>query len=171
MYILPIQYLTEFGKQEKDVRVVKDVRRGYRRGMDRNRFMIRIAASILTVALAGSVFPAVAHADEVSYSVVTNEIKAKQTDGQAKEVYRFDPAVYVANEGDDVTLRFYGLKGHDHPIYLEGYDVRDVIHRNQVTTMKFHADKPGFYRLVCTAHKDAAHKGPMEAYVVVIPKR
>jgi heme/copper-type cytochrome/quinol oxidase subunit 2 len=54
---------------------------------------------------------------------------------------------------------------------LEGYDLRGVIHRNQVTTIKFKADKPGFFKLICTAHADAGHNGPMEAYLVVTPRR
>jgi plastocyanin len=111
-----------------------------------------------------------AEAATVQYQIVTNEIAAKQKDGQKVEVYRFDPAVYVAEEGDDVVLKFRGVKGHDHPIVLEGYDLKNVIHRNQVTTLKFKANKPGFFKLICTAHPDADHQGPMEAYLVVTPK-
>ncbi|MCL6636724.1 MAG: cupredoxin domain-containing protein [Alicyclobacillus sp.] len=112
----------------------------------------------------------VASAATVSYQVVTNEISAKQPGGGKVEVYRFDPAVYVAMQGDDVELHLHGLKGHDHPVVLEGYNVNGVIHRGQETVLKFKADKPGFYRLVCTAHADAAHVGPMEGYLLVFPR-
>lgn len=112
-----------------------------------------------------------AHAQSVTYQIITNEVKAKQTNGSETEVYRFDPAVYVANEGDDVTLSIHGFKGHDHPVLLEGYNLRAMVHRNETTTLKFHATKPGFYRLVCTAHVDAAHEGPMEGYVVIVPSK
>jgi plastocyanin len=112
-----------------------------------------------------------AEAATVQYQVVTNEIAAQQQDGTKVEVYRFDPAVYVAQQGDQVVMTFRGVKGHDHPIVLEGYDLRGVIHRNQVTTIKFKADKPGFFKLICTAHADAGHNGPMEAYLVVTPRR
>lgn len=112
-----------------------------------------------------------AHAQSVSYQIITNEVKAKQSNGSEIEVYRFDPAVFVVNEGDDVTLQIRGFKGHDHPVVLEGYNLKAVVHRNQTTSLKFHAAKPGFYRLLCTSHIDAAHEGPMEGYVVVVPAK
>ncbi|MBX5437662.1 MAG: transcriptional regulator [Alicyclobacillaceae bacterium] len=107
----------------------------------------------------------------VRYQIVTNEIKAKQTQGPDVEVYRFDPGVFVVHEGDQVELAIRGLKGHDHPVVLEGYGVRGVIHRNQMTTLRFRATRPGVFRLICTAHADAAHEGPMEGYLIVLPKR
>ncbi|MCL6633062.1 MAG: hypothetical protein K6T63_10570 [Alicyclobacillus herbarius] len=106
----------------------------------------------------------------VVYQVVTDEIRAKQADGSVKEVYRFDPGVYVVNQGDTVDLRIRGLKGHTHPVYLEHYNVQGVVQRNQVLSLQFHADKPGVFRLICTSHQDAAHEGPMEGYLVVVPK-
>ncbi len=136
--------------------------------------MREISALLLAGAVCWFVAPFVANtpraeAATVQYQIVTNEIAAKQKDGTKVEVYRFDPAVYVAQEGDDVVLTFRGVKGHDHPIVLEGYNLKNVIHRNQVTTLKFKADKPGFFKLICTAHPDASHEGPMEAYLVVTP--
>lgn len=136
------------------------------------RMLPRLAAAAAAVWLGAAMAPhSAAYAATVSYRVVTNEIAAKQADGSEKEVYRFDPAVFVATEGDDVELHLYGLKGHDHPFVLEGYNLKGVIHRNQETVLRFQADKPGFFRLLCTAHADAAHEGPMEAYLVVVPKR
>lgn len=111
-----------------------------------------------------------AYAATVTYQVVTNEISAKDPDGSKTEVYRFDPAVYPVTQGDDVVLQLYGLKGHDHPVVLEGYNIRGVIHRHQMTTLKFRATKTGVFRLQCLAHMDVAHHGPMEAYVVVSKK-
>ena len=125
---------------------------------------------VLTVAVTSLVtHPRMALAKSVSYQVVTDEIAAKQTDGSTTEVYRFDPAVYVATQGDDVTLKVRGLKGHDHPLVLEGYDIHAVVHRNEVTTIHLKATKAGFFRLICTAHADANHEGPMEAYLLVVP--
>ncbi len=129
-------------------------------------------AAVLTVVAASLVMhPRTVLAESVSYQVLTNEIAAKQTDGSTTEVYRLDPAVYVAAEGDDVTLRIRGLKGHDHPLVLEGYNLHTVVHRNEVTTLHFKATKPGFFRIICTAHADANHEGPMEGYLLVIPER
>jgi plastocyanin len=134
------------------------------------RSWLRIGTAVTGLTLLiGVVHPSAAMAKTVTYQVVTNEIKANQKDGSSIEVYRFDPAVYVATEGDDVNLEIRGLKGHDHPVVLEGYNVKGVVHRNQVTKLEIHSAKPGFYRLICTVHADAAHEGPMEAYLVVIP--
>jgi plastocyanin len=127
---------------------------------------------LLGVGLAGLVTGGIPEASAATrtYQVVTNEIAAKQKDGSTIEVYRFDPAVYVAGQGDDVVIKIRGLKGQDHPVELEGYGIQGVVHRNQVTTIKLKAHKAGFFRLICTAHADAAHEGPMEAYLVVTPK-
>ncbi|MCL6516315.1 transcriptional regulator [Alicyclobacillus sp.] len=136
------------------------------------RTLVRVATVVACVWVGAAALPqAAVRAATVTYRVVTNEIAAKQADGSEKEVYRFDPAVYVANEGDDVELHLYGLRGHDHPFVLEGYNVRGVIHRNQETVVRVHADRPGYFRLVCTSHADAAHEGPMEAYLIVIPRQ
>jgi plastocyanin len=113
--------------------------------------------------------PTTGQGQTVTYQIVTNEIKAKQTDGSNVEVYRFDPGVYVVRQGDQVNLRIYGLNGHNHPVLLEGYNVQAVVHRNQTTTLSFRATKTGTYRLICTSHMDAAHEGPMEGYLVVMP--
>lgn len=116
-------------------------------------------------------WPAQVYAQTVTYQIVTNEIKAKQKDGTKTEVYRFDPAVYVVQEGDDVVMNIRGLKGHDHPVVLQGYNLQDVIHRNQVSTLRFKASKVGFFRLICTSHADSEHEGPMEGYLVVVPAK
>jgi plastocyanin len=106
----------------------------------------------------------------VVYQVMTNEIATEMPSGQEIEVYRFDPGVFVVDQGDEVVLKFYGLKGHEHPIVLDGYNVHAVIRKNELTALTFKADKPGLFRLWCTAHPDVFHNGPMEGYVVVLPK-
>lgn len=140
-------------------------------GRRKERAFRLIGSVVAMTAVSIVALPTKAIANPVTYQVVTNEIAAKQGDGSSIEVYRFDPAVYVANQGDDVTLKFRGLKGHDHPIVLEGYNLQAVVRRNQTATLQFHAQKAGFFRLICTAHSDVAHNGPMEAYVVIIPSK
>ncbi len=104
-----------------------------------------------------------------TYQIVTNEIEAKLPNGQMHDLYQFNPAVYVANQGDDVVLKIHGVKGKSHPVVLEGYGVTGVIERNQTLTLHIHADKPGLFRLICTTHADLAHGGPMEGYLFVVP--
>ena len=118
-----------------------------------------------------TVFGPQVFANTVTYQIVTNEIAAKQTDGSKVEVYRFDPGVWVVNEGDDVVLKIRGVKGHDHPVVLEGYQVNGVVHRNQTTDLRLKANKPGMFHLICTSHADAAHNGPMEGYLIVVPQK
>lgn len=130
----------------------------------------RTAATVFAVAI-GLTPMMQAQAATVTYQVVTNEIAAKQADGTTVEVYRFDPGVWVVQQGDQVALKIRGVKGHDHPILLEDYHLKTVVHRNQVTDMRFIATKPGMFRLLCTAHADAAHQGPMEGYLIVVPAR
>ncbi|MCL6454912.1 MAG: hypothetical protein K6T78_14995 [Alicyclobacillus sp.] len=138
--------------------------------MRRNLVAAWAVGCVTAAWVAGGMSVPQAHAASVTYQILTNELKAKQ-DGAEHEVYRFDPAVYVVNQGDDVTLQIRGFKGHDHPVLLEDYNLRTVVHRNQVTTLHFQASLPGFHRLVCTEHLDAQHEGPMEAYLVVIPSK
>lgn len=111
------------------------------------------------------------HAENVKYELVTNEISAKQADGHKVEVYRFDPGVIAVQQGDNVTLRIRGVKGHDHPIVLEGYGVQGVVHRNQTTTLQFKATRAGVFQLICTAHPDEQHGGPMIGYLLVVPAK
>lgn len=134
---------------------------------------MKVALTVMVAWALAPFFAPVQHAsaETVTYQVVTNEITANQKNGDKTEVYRFDPAVYVVHQGDDVVLSIRGVKGHDHPISLEGYQIHDVVHRNEVTTVKFKADKAGFFRLICTAHADSSHEGPMEAYLVVTPNK
>jgi plastocyanin len=123
------------------------------------------------ISLWGAVtWPGLAFAQPVTYNVVTDEVTAASAGGPSASVYRFAPAVYVVNQGDDVTLAIRGVKGHDHPVELEGYGLHAVVRRGQVTRLQFKADKAGIFRLICTAHADATHKGPMEGYLVVVPR-
>lgn len=106
----------------------------------------------------------------VTYQIVTNEIQTKLPTGKTMEVYRFDPGVFVVEQGTNVELKLIGVKGHDHPVTLEGYNVSGTIKKNTATSLKFTADKPGVFRLICVAHADVEHQGPMEGYLVVVPK-
>jgi plastocyanin len=135
-------------------------------------WMIGAFAAIVAsgVANAGESAFAATTTETVTYQVVTNEIEAKAADGTQREVYRFDPAVFVANQGDDVVLKIHGLKGHSHPVTLEGYGLHGVIERNQTLRLHVHADKAGMFRLICTTHADLAHEGPMEGYLIVVPR-
>lgn len=139
---------------------------------------LAVCSAAVAAALALTALPLSAEAAETpvskttdTYQILTNEIEAKQPDGTSTDLYRFDPGVYVANQGDEVVLKIHGVKGKAHPVVLEGYNVGGVVKKGQTLTLEFRADKPGLYRLICTAHPDLAHGGPMEGYLFVVPAR
>ena len=79
------------------------------------------------------------------------------------ETYRFTPGTLVVNEGDTVTLEIAGINGKEHPFHIEGYDVRGVVKRGEITRVTFNADKAGLFKLVCDIHLPT-----MEADLVVL---
>ena len=81
------------------------------------------------------------------------------------ETYRFDPGTVVVNEGDTVTLEIVGINGKEHPITIDGYGLSTVLKRGEVRRLKFLADKPGIFRVMC-----AIHKPSMEAALVVLKR-
>ena len=81
------------------------------------------------------------------------------------ETYRYTPGTVVVNEGDTVTLEIAGINGKEHPFHLEGYDVKGVVKRGEVTRVTFKADKAGIFKLVCDIHRPT-----MEADIVVLKR-
>lgn len=107
---------------------------------------------------------------QVTYRIVTKKISEGSSRQGKITVYRFDPGVYVVNEGDDVTLKIRGVANEAFPVVLEQYDMRGTIHQNETLILHFTAHKPGIFKLTCMKHADVKHQGPMEGYLVVIPK-
>ena len=66
--------------------------------------------------------------------------------------YRWEPGTVVVNQGDVVTLEIIGINGKEHPISIEGYDVRDLVTRGHITRVTFTADKAGIFKIICDAH-------------------
>lgn len=92
----------------------------------------------------------------------------KPPDGSGKwvvETYRYTPGTVVVNQGDTVTLEIAGINGKEHPFYLEGYDVKGVVKRGEVTRVTFNADKAGIFKLVCEIHRPT-----MQADIVVLKR-
>jgi plastocyanin len=107
----------------------------------------------------------------VKISIVTNEIKYTSPDGKKViEAYRWDPGTIVVNEGDDVTLEFYGIKGESHPFLISGYKLQGKVERGKLETVRFRADKTGNFPITCLTHPDIQHNGPMVAHLVVLPQ-
>lgn len=101
------------------------------------------------------------------FTIITTEYKSKTEDGKIIEVYRWDPGTIVVEKGDQVTLHFYGVQGLFHPFEIKGLDVKGEVKKGRVTSVSFVADKEGTFEIVCTAHSDIEHKGPMIGYLIV----
>lgn len=101
------------------------------------------------------------------FTIITTEYKSKTEDGKMIEAYRWDPGTIVVEKGDHVVLHFYGVQGLFHPFEIKGFNVKGDVKKGRVTTVSFTADKEGTYEIVCTAHMDMDHEGPMIGYLIV----
>ncbi|WP_058303184.1 cupredoxin domain-containing protein [Gorillibacterium timonense] len=105
-------------------------------------------------------------APERIIDMVAGEFSSTQN-GKEVEAYVWHPGTVIAEKGETVTLRIRGINGASHPFYIEGTDVKGVVKKGMTTSVTFTPPKEGTYRIICTEHPDAAHNGPMIAYLVV----
>lgn len=106
----------------------------------------------------------------VTVHIVTGEFASRLPDGKAIEAYRWDPGTVVVYKGDRVTLHFHGVNGAKHPFEIRGYNVRGTVEKGKQTTVQFVADRAGVFEIVCLAHPDRAHNGPMVGYLHVLER-
>jgi plastocyanin len=99
--------------------------------------------------------------------MVTGEFSTTTEDGKKLEAYRWDPGTIPVNKGETVTLKIAGINGHSHPFVIEGLNIKGEVTKGEETEVTFKAEEEGIYRLICFAHPDLAHNGPMIAYIVV----
>ncbi len=99
--------------------------------------------------------------------MVTGEFDAEVADDKELEAYRWDPGTIIVNRGEHVKLSILGINGKSHPFYIEGTDIKGEVKQGQETIIDLQFDTTGTYRLICLAHPDAKHNGPMIAYIVV----
>lgn len=82
------------------------------------------------------------------------ELKKPGDDGRWQiSAYLWSAPQLHVKVGDDVTLRFVGLNGSEHPTTMDGYDKSFTLKRGDVTDVSFTADKPGIFRIVCSKHQ------------------
>lgn len=106
-------------------------------------------------------------ADELVIHIITTEFESETEDGKEIEVYRWDPGTIFVPKGKEVTLSFYGVKGKEHPFFIEGTDVKGKVKKGEETRYKVRFDEEGIYRIVCTTHPTIEKNGPMISYIVV----
>ncbi|GIQ71027.1 hypothetical protein DUZ99_01575 [Xylanibacillus composti] len=131
--------------------------------------VLLVAAVILTSnSQADKVVPADAAPDQPRViHMVTGEFEAEVAEDKEIEAYRWDPGTIVVNQGEHVKLSILGVNGKSHPFYIEGTSIKGEVKQGQETVIDLKFDKTGTYRLICLAHPDANHNGPMIAYIVV----
>ena len=106
-------------------------------------------------------------AEEFEIHMVTSEIKSKTEDGKVIESYRWDPGTIYVPKDKKVKLTIYGVNGKEHPFVIEGTDVKGTVTKGEETVIDLHFTEEGVYRLICTAHANKDHNGPMIAYIIV----
>ncbi|WP_456279140.1 cupredoxin domain-containing protein [Bacillus sp. AK128] len=102
-----------------------------------------------------------------TFHMVTGEFSSKTDDGKEIESYRFDPGTIVVPKNEEITLSIFGVNGKEHPFFIEGTNAKGVVKKGEETVLRLTFSKEGTYRLICTAHADIDHNGPMIAYIVV----
>lgn len=81
------------------------------------------------------------------------------------EMYRWDPGTVVVQQGEQVTLYFWGVNGQEHPSSIEGYNLKFNVRRGRPTAVTFRASRTGVFRIVCHVHQPS-----MVAHLVVLPR-
>jgi heme/copper-type cytochrome/quinol oxidase subunit 2 len=102
-----------------------------------------------------------------TFQMVTGEFASKDGSGHELESYRWDPGTIVVPKGEDIQLSIYGVNGKEHPFFIEGTNAKGVVKKGEETVLNLRFSKEGTYRLICTAHPDIDHNGPMIGYIVV----
>jgi Cupredoxin-like domain len=81
------------------------------------------------------------------------------------ETYVFDPSQIVVYEGDQVTLNILGVRGGVHNISVSGYVDEFELHRGELRTLTFTADRAGTIDFICSIHQPTMH-----GQILVLPR-
>ena len=79
--------------------------------------------------------------------------------------FMFAPSQIVVNQGDQVTLNFVDVQGPEHMITVDGIAPEFDIHRGEMKTITFTADKVGTINFWCSMHEPN-----MRGQIVVLPR-
>lgn len=102
-----------------------------------------------------------------TFHLVAGEFQSTTDDGKEIEAYRWDPGTIVVPKGKEITLRFYGVNGKEHPFIIEGTNYKGTVEKGKETVLQVKFDREGTYRLICLAHPSIEKNGPMIGYIVV----
>ncbi len=79
--------------------------------------------------------------------------------------FMFAPSQIVVNQGDQVTLNFVDVQGPEHMITVDGIAPEFDIHRGEMKTINFTADKVGTIDFWCSMHEPN-----MRGEIIVLPR-
>lgn len=79
--------------------------------------------------------------------------------------FMFVPSQIVVHQGDQVTLNFVDVQGDHHAITVEGITPEFDIHRGEMKTITFTADKVGTIPFYCSMHPPN-----MRGEILVLPR-
>lgn len=71
--------------------------------------------------------------------------------------YMFAPGAMSVVQGDEVTMRIFGVNGNEHALLVQAPDGSTAVesftvNRGQETAVSFTADQTGHYKLICANH-------------------
>lgn len=122
---------------------------------------------------ADKVPPPQAKPDELSKAIQYQAPGFDKGNPQAWQVsaYQFNPAALTVFQGDRVNLSLFVINGDVHKDRIEDPEGKIIIpekehHRGRMYEMSFVAEKPGFYMLRCSEHRET-----MKVSITVIPGR
>jgi plastocyanin len=78
--------------------------------------------------------------------------------------FMFEPSQIVVHQGDQVTLNFVDVQGSEHMITVDGIAPALDIHRGEMKTITFTADKVGTISYWCSMHEPN-----MRGEIIVLP--
>jgi len=79
--------------------------------------------------------------------------------------FMFAPSQIVVHQGDQVSLNFVDVQGPEHMITVDGIAPEFDIHRGEMKTINFTADKVGTISFWCSMHQPN-----MRGEIVVLPQ-
>ena len=80
--------------------------------------------------------------------------------------YMFEPSTIVVNQGDEVTLNFFGINGKEHSIHIDKYiEHHFTIKRGELVSKNFVASESGIFKIHCQEHEPN-----MMGQLVVLPR-
>jgi plastocyanin len=85
------------------------------------------------------------------------EYNTENPDEWQVATYLFAPGSMSVVQGDDVTLRMFGVNGNEHTVFVEAPDGSTVVesftvNRGQEISVNFTADLAGHYKIFCANH-------------------